>query len=456
YWYYLFAFKIPKSAMVSAAGVSSDLLNFLIPTDANLFGRYPIFEAISSRFTFHPEAGAWMAWPLLAIIALYIQWRWRKPLGKVLVVMMALLGVATLGPRLHIGGHVLFGLPWKIVEHIPLIRSALPARLTMYIFLIAGVMTGVVLADARLPRAAKYALAIAIVIFMQPNPDYRFWTTRLELPPFFGSPDMTKVLDKGETILILPYASRADSMLWQAESDFYFNMAGGYTGATMPDAFVQWPAVNALYWGEEMSDADRQLGAFFLAHDVRHVIIAQLRAQDYFALSPTLKDLSLARADAGGAMVFPIATDQIAKYADLQPMDLERAYDRDRFERLLVAAQKYLDTGGQPHTLTPSTVASAGLMPRSWAVDADVDTKDGLILGPWANDRIQVGVVGSYLALKSLIGDFRPDAAEVYFPFPRSLDGAPKGNTFMRKLVMIFDRDGLARAAAKASAEIGK
>jgi hypothetical protein len=456
YWYYLFAFRIPKSAMVSATAVSTDLLNFFVPADDNLFGEYRIFEAISSRFTFRAEAGGWIAWPLLIVVALYVQWRWRKPLGKVLILMSALLGVATLGPRLHVGGQVLFGLPWKIVEHIPLIRSALPARLTMYIFLIAGMMTAVVLADDRLPRAAKYAIVIAIVIFMQPNPDHRFWITRIEEAPFFGSPAMTTLLNKDETVVVLPYAGRADSMLWQAHSDFYFNMAGGYTGATMPDAFVQWPAVGALYWGEEIDHAEAQLGAFFLAHDVRHVIIPQLRVPEYAALLPALKDLSLARTNVEGAMVFTLATEQIAKYAGLKPIDLEREYDRDRFDRLLVAAQKYLETGAPPQSLSASAVARPGFIPRSWAVDQDIATKDGLILGPWTNDRIQVGVVGSYVALETLIADFRADAAEVYFPFPRRLEARPKGNTFMRKLVMVFDRAGLARAAAKASAEIAK
>jgi len=122
----------------------------------------------------------------------------------------------------------------------------------------------------------------------------------------------------------------------------------------------------------------------------------------------------------------------------------------------LVAAQKYLETGGLAQSLSPSAVARAGFIPRSWGVDPEVDSKDGLILGPWSNGRIQVGVVGSYVALETLIADFRADAAEVYFPFPHPLEARPPGNTFMRKLVMVFDRTGLARAAAKASAESAK
>jgi len=454
YWYYLFAYGTSGAPIASAGGVSTDLLNFLIPTDANLFGMHRNFIAIASRFTFRPEAGGWIAWPLLAIVALYLRWRWRKPAGKVLVVVMVLLAVATLGPRLRIGGHELFGLPWKIVGHIPLIKSALPGRLTMYIFLILGVMTAVVLASAELPNIAKSALALAIVVFMQPNPDYAFWTTQIEVPPFFAQGTFSYYLHHDDTAVILPYGNHGDSMLWQADTDFYFKMAGGYTGAAMPDAFVQWPAVNALYWGGDIADATTQLGAFLEAHDVRDVIVQEARAGEYASILIGLRDLSLAPTRVGGVIVYPIAPDRIAKYHGRSPLELEQRYDRDRFYRLLVAADAYLSQGGEPRELTPARAAELALIPRNWGVDHDIYSRDGLILGLWKKDRVQVGVVGSYEALQPLIADYRADAAEVYFPFPHPLAGPPKGNTFMRKLVLVFDAAGLRRAAKRASSEL--
>ena len=90
------------------------------------------------------------------------------------------------------------------------------------------------------------------------------------------------------------------------------------------------------------------------------------------------------------------------------------------------------------------------------AVDNDIYTRNGLILGPWKNNQVQVGVVGSYEALKPLIADYRADAAGVYFPFPHPLQEPPTGNTFMRKLVLVFDRAGLARASQRASSELAE
>ena len=454
YAYYLFASGIPRSAVVSPGGVSIDLLNFLIPTDANQLGAHAMFRRIAERFTFRPESGGWIAWPLLAIVAMYLAMRWRKPLGKVLIVLLALLAIAALGPRLRVGGHELIGMPWKIVEHIPLVRSALPARLTMYSFMILGVMTATILSAPEVPKLAKYALAIAIPLFMTANLDYRYWTTPLDVPPFFTSDAMRTFLTRDETVVILPYGNRGNTMLWQAVADFYFRMAGGYTGSVMLDEFQQWPAVNALYWDTEIADADTQVGAFLAAHDVGAIIMPDWRLSEYRPVLLMLNDLCRSPTSVGGVIIYPIATDKIAKYRGMSATELERSYDRDRFDRLVVAADKYLAMGAPAEALTPSRAAMMALIPRSWGIDNDIYTKDGLILGPWKNDQIQVGVVGSYEALQSLIADYRADAAEVYFPFPHPLAGPPSGNTFMRKLVLMFDRAGLQRAAAKAAFEL--
>jgi hypothetical protein len=453
-WYYLFAFGFPKGAVNSPSAVSIDFLNFLIPTDTNLLGANATLEHITSRFGFRPEAGGWIPWPLLVVAALYLRARWRKPLGKVLIVTLVLLAIASLGPRLRIDGHALFGLPWKIVEHIPMAKNVLPGRLLMYGFLILGVMTAVMLSSAELPRLAKYALAIAIPIFMLPNLDYRFWTLPLNGPAFFAEGTFYSFLQKDETVVILPYSNRGNSMIWQAMADFYFRMAGGNTGPVVIDDFQKWPAIHAIYNGTDLADSARQMGAFLAAHDVRHVIVEERHAAEYLPVLAMLHDVSLAATHVGDVIVFPIATDKIAQYRGLKPIDLEARYDRDRFNRLVVAADKYLTSGGDPAALTPSHAAKSNLLPPSWGIDDDVDSRDGLILGPWKDGLVQVGVVGSFDAVKALIADYRGDAAEVYFPFPHILAGPPSGHTFMRKLVLVFDRASLARAAQRASSEL--
>jgi hypothetical protein len=48
-----------------------------------------------------------------------------------------------------------------------------------------------------------------------------------------------------------------------------------------------------------------------------------------------------------------------------------------------------------------------------------------------------------------VIEKYRADALHIYYPYPRELETHPKENLLMRKLVMVFDTAGLARAARK-------
>ena len=148
--------------------------------------------------------------------------------------------------------------------------------------------------------------------------------------------------------MILPYSNRGNSMVWQAMADFYFRMAGGNTGPVVIDDFQKWPAVQAIYNGTDLADSAMQMGAFLAAHDVRHVIVEERHVAEYLPVLAMLHDVSLAATHVGDVIVFPIATDKIAKYRDLKPIDLEARYDRDRFDRLVVAADRYLSSGADP------------------------------------------------------------------------------------------------------------
>ena len=59
YWYYLFAYGMPKGSIISPSGVSIDLLNFLIPTRGRSFRRVPDFQRDIIAFHFSPRK-RWM------------------------------------------------------------------------------------------------------------------------------------------------------------------------------------------------------------------------------------------------------------------------------------------------------------------------------------------------------------------------------------------------------------
>jgi hypothetical protein len=151
----------------------------------------------------------------------------------------------------------------------------------------------------------------------------------------------------------------------------------------------------------------------------------------------------------GGVWIYRASPASLASYRDKTALEMERLDAETRFDTLIAAARKYLADGRDPASLTPLAVQKLGLLPPNWVNDPDVATNNGLWLGPRDGGLIGVGVVGSYDALKPLIAKYRDDAVQIYFPYPRALEGNPKGNTFMRMLVMVFNREGLARAAAR-------
>src|SRR4029077_8231545 len=67
-------------------------------------------------------------------------------------------------------------------------------------------------------------------------------------------------LPRGEIVLVFPFGPREHSMLWQAESDFRFRMAGGYLRPDTPESF-DFAAIRKLNRGEDPTLAEILRGA---------------------------------------------------------------------------------------------------------------------------------------------------------------------------------------------------
>jgi hypothetical protein len=213
----------------------------------------------------------------------------------------------------------------------------------------------------------------------------------------------------------------------------------------MPREFIGWPIVNAFMTGSYIPHADVQLRAFMATHGADAVIVDDPRNQFW---APMLLKVDPSPHAVGGVWIYRASSASLASYRDKTALEMERLDAETRFDALIAAAQKYLAADRDPASLTPLAAQKLGLLPPNWVSDPDVATNNGLWLGPRDGGLIGVGVVGSYEALAPLIAKYRGDAVQIYFPYPRALVGIPKGNTFMRMLVMVFNREGLARAAA--------
>jgi hypothetical protein len=448
YLYYFFRPGFPRSPVNSPAGYSADLLNFIVPTPANAIGMLGPLEHFSRRFAgAMVETGTCFGLPLIAIALIFVRARWAEMSTRLVAWFILIVALASLGPRLHIAGVTLFGLPWKLMQHLPLIDNALPGRFPMYAFLALAIIAARWLADGAVGRGAKFAGVAALAIFLAPNPSARFWIAPVDLPAFFADGRYRQYLAPGETVVILPYGAGGPSMLWQAESAMYFRMAGGWT-SIMPREFQSWPAVNALMYRSYIPGFTDQLKAFMAHHDATAIIIAD----DERALwDPVMAPLGLSPIATGGVEIYRFAPADLAPWREVTALEMERRCDTARFDALLIAAHNYLTNGGRLDLLSPRRTESLGLLAPHATNEAAVRTSNGLFLGTLGDGLIGVGVVGSYDALRPLIAKYRADAARISFPYPRDLTDPPHGDSFMRQLVIAFDRDGLARAAAKAS-----
>ncbi|MBV8356533.1 MAG: hypothetical protein JO189_01150 [Deltaproteobacteria bacterium] len=442
YLYYFFQPGYPRSPINSPRMYSADLLNLLFPTLVNALGGIGFVENIARRFGANSlETSAYFGLPLIAI-ALWFAWeRWREPMTRVLVTFLVIVCVLMLGPRLHVNGHELFGMPWKIASHLPLLRHALPVRFSLYAFLGLAIIVSMWLSAPR-PAGVKLAAIVLLAIFLCPNLHSGFWSRNNDTPEFFMRDDYLRYLKPGENIIALPYGINGSSMLWQAAAAFYFRMAGGWTSIT-PHEFQSWPIVGAMLTRTYIPEMTLQLHAFMAAHGVRTILVTDSEAEFWH---PMLAPLDSSPIRSGGVVVYSTSPGKLPAFQAQSALEMERRSNLARFSALLRAAHEYIAQNEDMAELTPMRAQEKGLLPPHWVTDPDVRTNNGLYLGPWDGNKVALGVVGTYWGLQPLIEKYHAAAAKIFFPFPKRLTEPPEGDTFMRLLVMVFDRNGLAQA----------
>jgi len=436
YLYYMLGGGAPAGRAASPGVNSANLVNLLLPASSVAIGHFLSMTRLASLVS---GGDAYIGLPTLAVVALYLRGRRHNYDAQILLATLATILLLALGPRLRIGPWTAFGLPWKLFLHLPMIKHAMPGRFITYGLLIIAIIVSLWLADQQISGLGRGLFALAIVIATLPNLDGEFWGRPVQLPTFFRDGSYLKYLRPNEVALALPYSSIGDTMLWQAATNMYFRMAIGYTGIH-PREVDQWPIINAFANTTLIPDATTQLKAFLAAHEISVVIADDSQLGQWGPLLSTIDGSPL---HTGGVTIYRLALSEAARFRGLSVRAMAQRDAKARFEALLRAAQDYLAAGGNLASLTPMRAQDLGLIPSGWVNDPDVRTNNGLYLGPWRSAQIGVGVVGSYEAVKPLIDRYRSHARAVFFPFPKAYEDPPRGDTFMRLLVMVFDRDTL-------------
>jgi hypothetical protein len=222
----------------------SDLFNFFVPTNITKFAPHSAL-AVASRFTGNgSEQGAYIGLPLLVFIALTLYFARRRGVTWVALATGVGAGLLSLGPTLHVLGHVSpLPMPDDILKHFPTLHNLLPDRFAGTMWL--GVALLVAIGLDELKRLAVpykilgWALGALGLVALFPitnfpagaSPLYSAYDTGMACPkttgPSSGHPPVA---------LLLPPVNELN-LRWQPESKFCFVMPTdtGMTGTNQGD-----------------------------------------------------------------------------------------------------------------------------------------------------------------------------------------------------------------------------
>jgi hypothetical protein len=307
----------------------------------------------------------------------------------------------------------------------------------------------------RLVPLARLVVALLVFASLMPNPSAHFWGRELKsmvAPPFFSHGLYRRYLVKGETVMVPPYnwGAGSDGMLWQAETGMYFRLATGYLPFA-PEGFYDWPIVTSSLQSVALTDVADQWMAFVGAHDVNAVVLAD--GPQSLPLKQMLAALKVSPLKVGGVLLYQVRPETLVPYANLTSVDMEARENDIRFSELLIAAHKYLADGGDPAHLNLGAVVQRGLLAGEWLAPHIQKTSYTVWLNTEQGGRIDIGLTGHYEALRPLIERYGFLAQQVYFPHHHRRGCLPRRGLLdhrLRRLVMVFDRNGIGRAASLA------
>ncbi len=467
YIYFYFAYGFPHLPLWPSTMFSTNLLNFIVPTSVNALGNFSALRKISATFPGNIfEQGACFGIPLLAVATIWCLRHRSELTTKLLMATIVVSSILALGPFLQIAGHLTLPMPWLAIEKLPLIKSAVPARLVMYAFLALAVIFALWLSDPKTGRIEKGIGIFAVVLMLMPNLSASFWATRAPLPEFFRDGSSNRLLSNDDIVLPLPFGQQGMSMMWQAVSGMNFRMASGLTGL-QPIEIRRWPVVNLFVGSPDLPEPDLQLKAFVANLGITAIIVdaSDVRTPQWIRL---LSNLQTAPQAVGGVLLYRIPPDAFAAYRGMNPIKLEQRAERSRFETVISATDKYLASGGVISKLDVPALQSAGLFPAEWVFDNKPDAYRDVWAGV-IDGKIGIGVAGSASGLRPIIESYQAFADQIYFPYPRrwspsgtssvmrdllapELFGSTSGES-LQLMLMTFDAARIKQVAAQLSSQ---
>ena len=249
----------------------SDLLNFWVPTQIQWLAPAGALR-ISARFMGNvSEWGAYVGVPLTLLLGFTAVRHWSNGWVRLAVLSGSVLAILSLGMTVHVAGSVKAWLPvftvslaflllpggvpgralvlltfgaWFALWRMPFLSSLISARLTLLVYLMAGLVVAVLVdwlisVDRRRLALGAGALVLALVPLV---PRLPYTATSFQTPAFFAPGGQVSRIPEGSVALVAPLVTwdDVDSVRWQATSDMRFRMPAGYLFSPAPPPRISW------------------------------------------------------------------------------------------------------------------------------------------------------------------------------------------------------------------------
>jgi hypothetical protein len=295
--YYLIGGGRPPSG---AEAFVADLLNVVVPTMASLGGWWG--RHLSADWPANDsERGTYLGVPLLAIVVLFGWQRWRTSAGRFLLTVFVLAVVASLGSWLTVDGNRLFELPWVHLAERPFFRNTMPVRLMVFASLAAALMTAMWAASKARPAWLRAALPALAAFALVPNLSWGAWARTPDVPALFTTSLYKSCIGRGENLLLLPFGTRGDAMLWQVRTGFWFRNAGGYVSPYPPKGYTELQGIFRIATEEIPPDVTTE--AVLSLVRLKHVTTIVLDEHEETLWGPLLRKFARPQR-VGGALIY--------------------------------------------------------------------------------------------------------------------------------------------------------
>jgi hypothetical protein len=243
----------------------------------------------------------WSGIVLLVIALALAVFAWKLRLTRLLVTGLVLVLALAVGPELVIGDQVRGTVPWAALWQLPFAVSSEPVRFLIFAYLLLALIVAAWLglpARNKLLLAARWTVGLIAVAGIMVNASnisrgyvtmagHAAGTSRpsYALPAFFTSGAYRHYLHPGETVVVVSDRGNA-GMLFQACTNFYVRLSGGFINATFTAPNALPAPVAALQ--HPTPAREKQFLAYTRQANIRAVIVEDAWAAPWMNIFPRI------------------------------------------------------------------------------------------------------------------------------------------------------------------------